>query len=136
MTRPAALAARHLGRLAGGPPAVCPVFCSRAGDASLGVHQDTRYGTIVQVDDAKDWQIGAGRAGRAAPLARQVTTGAGDIRPPENLPHAVTTPARPGHPVHLAFALDRDAMPGNRAHPGQPAHPGRHAWRGDRGQAR
>lgn len=101
-----ALAAGHLTRLAASTlPCACSVFASQAGDESLGLHHDSWYGAVVQVSGAKSWAIGN-------PPAWQVTTTPGDILLiPKYLHHAVTTPADPGHSVHLAFSLDRDPLP-------------------------
>lgn len=104
-----ALAAQHLGRLTGTRlQVVCSVFESRHGDHSLGVHWDAWYGAIVQMSGAKTWRIGESLLNGAEPPPSEVTTTAGDILLlPHGLPHAVTTPALPGHSVHLAFAIHR-----------------------------
>lgn len=100
-----ALAARHLGRLAEEDgPVVCSLFTSQTGDESLGAHWDGFHGASVQLSGAKCWL-----AGQPPEL---ITTVAGDILIlPKGTLHEVTTPASPGHSVHLAFALDRDREP-------------------------
>jgi hypothetical protein len=51
--------------------------------------------------------------GNAAGLPRELTTRAGDILLiSKYAPHLVSTPADPGHSVHLAFAVNRD-VPGD-----------------------
>jgi hypothetical protein len=108
-TRWAALAGQHLTRLAGaGPRVTVTVYESAHGDQELGAHRDTWLGVIVQVDGAKAWQAGEGVPGLPGG-AHQVTMTAGDVLIlPKNLPHLVTTPADPGHSVHLSFAIGRD----------------------------
>ncbi len=117
------LAARHLGRLAHCElQVVCSVFASRYGDESLGGHWDAWYGAIVQMRGAKVWQIGERLLRDTGQATQEVTTEAGDILLlPKGLPHAVQTPADPGHSVHLAFAIDRDqaSVPGLTDH-GEP----------------
>jgi Cupin superfamily protein len=100
------LAASHLGRLAGEDgPAVCSVYTSRGGDASLGMHGDAWHGLIVQMTGAKRWLLGHGR--------EPVTTTAGDILIlPKYVLHEAATPADPGHSVHLVFAISRNPPPG------------------------
>jgi hypothetical protein len=107
-----ALAAWHLSRLAGSSLHVtCSVFTSRYGDETFGAHRDTWYGVVVQMDGAKDWLIGEGLLGGSGPV-QPVRTQAGDILLiPKALPHVVSTPADPGHSIHLAFAVDRDKPP-------------------------
>jgi ribosomal protein L16 Arg81 hydroxylase len=92
----------------------CSIFCSRHGDETFGAHGDAWYGAIVQGSGAKDWRIGAALLdGSAGPVCK-LTTQAGDILLiPKLLPHVVSTPATPGHSVHLAFAIDRDS-PGDQ----------------------
>lgn len=104
-----ALAARHLGRLAGCDlQVVCSVFESRHGDQSLGRHFDTWYGAVVQLAGAKAWHT-ADAVLAAAPPGPPILTRAGDILLlPKGQPHAVTTPRHPGHSLHLTFAIDRD----------------------------
>lgn len=105
-----ALTARHLGRLARSRLQVaCSAFASRPADESLRAHGDAWYGAIIQIDGAKTWQIGDGLLTGAGPPAAQITTRAGDILLlPRFVPHTVSTPASPGHSLHLAFAIDRD----------------------------
>jgi hypothetical protein len=109
-----ALTAGLLGRLSATPISVaCSAFASRHGDESLPAHWDAWYGAVIQVDGAKDWLIGPGLLDLAGPPPDRVTTRAGDILLlPRGLPHAVTTPPRPGRSLHLNFALHRDAGPG------------------------
>jgi hypothetical protein len=106
------LTTAHLARLSGSAlPVTCAIFASRHGDETFGAHQDAWYGAIIQIDGAKTWQIGH----------RELTTRAGDILLlPKYLPHAVTTPAQPGHSLPLAFALDRD--PPDWDNPAGPRH--------------
>jgi len=108
-----ALAAWHLTRLSGsGLHVTCTIYWSRHGDETFGRHRDTWYGAVVQAAGVKDWLTGEGLPGGTGTPARQVTTQAGDILLlPKYLPHVVTTPADPGHSVHLAFAIDRDEPP-------------------------
>ena len=108
-----ALAARHLGRLSASELHVtCDIYHSRYGDETSGAHRDTWYGAVVQVSGVKDWLTGEGLPGGAGTPAQRVSTRAGDILLiPKYLPHAVSTPADPGHSVHLAFAIDRDEYP-------------------------
>jgi len=117
------LAARHLGRLAHSElQVVCSVFASRYGDESLGGHWDAWYGAIVQMRGAKVWEIGESLLRDTGQATQEVTTRAGDILLlPKGMPHAVQTPADPGHSVHLAFAIDRDqaSVPGLTDH-GEP----------------
>lgn len=105
-----ALAGRHLGRLARCALSVpCSVFSSRTGDESLGAHYDTWHGVIIQMTGTKTWQIGPSLLTNAGPPPRTVTTHAGDILLlSKYLPHQVSTPADPGHSVHITYALDRD----------------------------
>lgn len=109
-----ALTARHLGRLTRCDlQVVCSVFQSRAGDQSLGAHWDAWYGAIIQISGAKTWTIGTGLLADTGQPAAEVATRPGDVLLllPKGLPHAVVTPADPGHSVHLTFAIDRDDHP-------------------------
>jgi hypothetical protein len=117
-TRWAALAGQHLTRLADGPRVTATVYESAHGDQELGAHRDTWLGIIVQVDGAKAWHAGEGLPGLPGG-AHQVTMTAGDVLIlPKNLPHLVTTPADPGHSVHLASDdIKRHAVPGAGADP-------------------
>jgi hypothetical protein len=112
-----ALAATMLGRLSATPVTVaCSAFASRHGDESLPGHWDAWYGAIIHISGTKDWAIGPGVLDPAAPPPDHVTTRAGDILLlPRGLPHAVTTPRRPGHSLHLNFALHRDPAPPDSA---------------------
>lgn len=117
------LTTAHLTRLSGSAlPVTCSIFASRHGDETFGAHQDAWYGAIVQIDGTKTWQIGEHRpGGPPGQPARDLTTRPGDILLlPKYLPHAVTTPARPGHSLHLAFALERD--PPDWDNPAGPRH--------------
>lgn len=104
----AAHAGRHLTRLARpGPRIVITAYHSIHGDEELGVHHDTWTGVVIQTSGAKTWQAGHRPAGAGG--AREITVTAGDILIiPKYLPHAVTTPPRPGHSTHLVFAINRD----------------------------
>jgi hypothetical protein len=106
----AALASRHLSRLSDGPRVVVSVYESGHGDETLHPHRDAWFGVIVQVSGVKDWQVGEGLLEAGQP-ATPVRMAAGDVLLlPKNQPHLVTTPADPGHSVHLVFAVDRDLM--------------------------
>jgi len=109
----AALAGRHLTRLAGaGPRIIITVYQSAAGDQELGTHQDAWTSAIVQADGAKTWETGHALI-RPGDAGRQVTITAGDILiVPRNLPHLVTTPPDPGRSTHLVFAINRDPAGG------------------------
>ena len=104
------LTALHLTRLSRSDPHVtCSVSTSRNGDQTFGAHRDTWYGAVVQIDGAKDWQIGDGLLAGTPAQVRKIITRAGDVLlMPKYLPHIVTTPPSPGHSVHLAFAICRD----------------------------
>lgn len=104
------LVAQHLGRLSGSElEVVCSVFESLWGDEGLGAHSDHWYGVIVQIHGCKVWHIGEALFDDPPSPVEVITTWPGDILLiPKRLPHAVETPARPGHSLHLSFAIDRD----------------------------
>lgn len=105
-----ALAAHHLTRLSNtGPHVTCNIFVSRHGDETFMKHRDAWFNAAVQVSGMKRWQIGEALFGSAHQEAREITMNAGDILlVPKYVPHVVHTPERPGHSVHLAFAIDRE----------------------------
>lgn len=113
----AALAGRHMTRLAGGPRVTVTAYESAHGDEGIGLHRDMSLNVIVQVDGAKCWEAGGGLPGGAGGEVRQVIMLPGDVLVvPKKLPHLVTTPASPGWSVHLGFAVGRDlAGPGAEA---------------------
>jgi hypothetical protein len=106
----AALASRHLTRLAGGPRVVVSVYESGHGDETLRAHRDAWFGVIVQVTGCKEWELGEGLMEAGRPVM-PVRMAAGDVLVlPKCTPHVVTTPADPGCSTHLVFAIDRDLM--------------------------
>jgi Cupin superfamily protein len=106
-----ALTARHLSRLSASAIHVtCSIFRSQHGDETFGAHGDAWYGAVAQVAGAKHWLIGEALLDGSGTPVPDLTTTAGDILLiPKLLPHLVSTPASPGHSVHLAFAIDRDS---------------------------
>lgn len=100
--------ASWLTRLSGGAPVTAAVYESECGDETFGPHRDGWLGVVVQAHGAKTWRIGEGVLDPGAPEAAQVITRPGDVLLlPRAMPHDVSTPADPGHSVHVAFAVDR-----------------------------
>lgn len=95
------ITARHLGRLARSEPkVVCTVYQSIAGDESIGPHIDRWYGANIQMQGAKLWRLGE-EGDEHEVLAEP----GGILLLPNGLLHDVSTPAEPGHSVHLTFAI-------------------------------
>ncbi|MFD9190390.1 JmjC domain-containing protein [Streptomyces phaeochromogenes] len=81
---------------------VCTAYESCTGDSNLGAHFDQWLGVIVQMRGAKQWRLWPAEGC----LSDTLVTEAGDVLVlPERVTHAVSTPARPGHSVHLVFAV-------------------------------
>ncbi|WP_055548914.1 cupin domain-containing protein [Streptomyces kanamyceticus] len=78
---------------------VCTLYESRAGDRTLGAHDDEWLGVIVQMHGAKRWELWPERTG----AGHEVLTRAGDVLVlPQGVTHAVSTPE---YSVHLVFAV-------------------------------
>ena len=98
-----AITARHLGRLAKSKlGVVSTIYQSFTGDESIGPHRDRWYGANIQMKGAKLWRLGEEGD------EREVLAEPGSILLlPNGLLHDVSTPAEPGHSVHITFAICR-----------------------------
>ncbi|MEW1658833.1 cupin domain-containing protein [Streptomyces sp. NPDC093707] len=94
----AALASRILERALGRRVA-CAAYMSRAGDTSLGPHDDEWDGVIVQVGGEKRWRVWTGRDNGP----EEIVTRVGDVLfLRQGITHDVSTP---DCSLHLAFAV-------------------------------
>jgi hypothetical protein len=82
----------------------CSVYESRAGDSTLGAHDDEWDGVIVQLRGSKSWRLWPEPHGQP----RELLTRAGDVLLlPRGMKHEVATP---DYSVHLALAVTDEAL--------------------------
>jgi Cupin superfamily protein len=86
---------------------IAALYESQPGDRTLGAHDDAWWGVIMQMRGAKTWRLWPSWGG--APY--EITTRAGDVLLlPKGVTHQVSTPSRPGHSVHLVYAVTDEPL--------------------------
>ncbi|SFY48717.1 JmjC domain-containing protein [Streptomyces sp. F-1] len=85
-----------------GREVVCTIYQSRREDSTLGPHHDTWDGVVVQMSGTKRWLLWQ----EGNDEATEITMRAGDLLiVPRGMRHDVSTPAEPGHSIHLVLAV-------------------------------